>query len=360
MAERKSDEAKKTLDGFSDASVAFVGAPVKKTEVAKEREKTPVEDLLDEDDDPFDDLVGSGRSDAAFTASDAKIRKGNYVIPFGLPGSGKTTFLASIFKYIDESPLLDSQIVIPERKKVPNYAGQAMLNDWQRIFNSGRFLGATQVGDSGIRELTYEVQPNKGQKTKLNFSVVEVSGEDLVKVIADAGRDPKLPPALEAIFQNPAVRPTIVLVVHPNQLENDLLFNNLFSWLRRNVKSRISTFSLAVVIANPELALRRLHKRKPETAGQDRMGGKLALIYLQEFAPKTFSIYNGWNKSKRAISPFHVGEIRSSEENGETVERIVRFHEKNANQIFSWIYGQFTGKKLGRTLLQRLFKKMNG
>jgi hypothetical protein len=324
--------------------------------------KLPDEDLSSpEDVDPYEDgLVGRGNVASAFTEADAKTRTGNYIIPFGLPGSGKTTMLASLFKYIDESPLLNSEIVIPERKKVPNYAGQAMLNDWQRIFNSGRFLGATEVGDLGIRELTYKVQPNKGQRTTLDFSVIEVSGEDLVKVIADTGRDPKLPGAIATLFTNPRVRPVIVLVVHPNQLENDLLFNNLHAWLRRNVKARMSSFSLAVVIANPDLALSRLHNRRPDTAGQDTLGGKMSMVYLQEFAPKTYAIFNGWEKSKRAISPFYVGDIKSTETQDEVLERIVRFEDRNASQIFAWAYHQFTGRKLGRTRIQQWVKKLGG
>ena len=81
--------------------------------------------------DPFADLVGSGGSDAAFSKADADSRTGNFVVPFGLHLSGKTTFLAALFKYIDEHENLTSRIVIPKRGKVRNYAGQAMLNQWE-------------------------------------------------------------------------------------------------------------------------------------------------------------------------------------------------------------------------------------
>lgn len=355
MSER--DRKPPSLEGFEEEQAEFLRPQLRAARMDAEDSIPLHHDDLD--DDPFDGLVGNASLNAAFTADDAKLRKGNYIIPFGLPGSGKTTFLASLFKYIDESPLLDSQIVVPERRKVPNYAGQAMLNEWQRIFNAGRFLGATQVGDIGIRELTYDVRPNKGQRTKLTFNVIEVSGEDLVKVIANMEHDPRLPAALEAVFMNKSIRPLIALIVHPNQIENDLLFANLTSWLSRNVKHRIGAFPLAVIIANPSLALARLHKRRPETKGQDRLGGKLSLLYLQEFAPQTFAIYNGWSKSKRAISPLYVGEIEKNYDNDELVERISQFDNRNSSQVFGWIYYQFTGRKLGRSLMQRLFKMIN-
>ena len=310
--------------------------------------------------DPFAELVGSGGSEVAFSAEDARSRRGNFIVPFGLPGSGKTTFLASLFKYIDESPNLSNQVVIPERRAVPNYAGQAMLNQWQKIFNSGRFLGATQVGADAVRELSYEVTPLKGQKRRLAFSVVEVSGEDLVNVVAREGSNPKLPSSIEALFRNANVRTIIVLVVHPNQLENDLLFNNLFTWLNRNVKNRLPNFSLAILISNPDLALKHLHKRRPDTAGHDNLSSNISKVYLQEFAPKTFSLFNSWEKKKRAIVPLNVGDIKLFEEGEETYERIVRFDKTNSAQVFAWIYAQFTGRKLGATFLQRLFRKMNG
>lgn len=346
---------------FSKTSAAYRDTYKSVNTQGSEVKRLAEESKFRDDIDPFDDMVGSGNPNAAFTPADARLRTGNYIIPFGLPGSGKTTFLASFFKYIDESPHLNSEIVNFERNKVPNFAGQAMMTEWQRVFNSGKFLDATQIGELGIRELTYNVQPNIGQKTQFNFSVIEVSGEDLVKVIAESGRDPKLPAAVEEVFKNKRIRVSIVLVVHPNQLENDLLFNNLFSWLRRNVKMRLQTFSLMIIIANPELALKRLHKRRPDTKGQDDLSrNKLALIYLQEFAPKTFSMYNGWAQKKRSISPFYVGDIETTETEDASIERIVRFDNKDARQIFKWMYHQFTGKSLGRTMLQKIIKKMSG
>jgi len=310
--------------------------------------------------DPFDDLVGSGGSEAAFTEDDADSRRGHFIVPFGLPGSGKTTFLASLFKFIDESENLTSQIVVPRRGEGRNYAGQAMLNQWQKVFNQGRFLGATPVGGDAIRELTYEVTPLKGQRARLNFSVVEVSGEDLGRVVAREGSVPRLPDAIAALFRNVRIRVMIVLVVHPNQLENDLLFNNLFIWLNTHARDRMKTFSLAVLIANPDLALRRLHKRRPDLQGYDTLAGKVLKTYLKEFAPKTHSLYSSWPKRRRAILAFRVGKIETRQEDGKTHERIVQFKKTNAAQFFAWMYQQFTGRKLGLGPLRRLFRWLNG
>lgn len=115
-----------------------------------------------------------------------------------------------------------------------------------------------------------------------------------------------------------------------------------------------------MVIANPNLALKHLHKRRSDTVGEEKLAGRVTKIYLQEFAPKTFAAFNSWEKKSRAIVPLYVGDIKSFEDEGEVVEKIVRFDKKNSAQLFSWIYQQFTGKKLGATLIQRFFQKMNG
>lgn len=356
----KSENSRST--GFSEAQTGFLGRDrpnrSKLGEMPDSSRKSPP--TVKEEFDPFADLVGSGKSEeAAFTADDARQRKGNYVIPFGLRGSGKTTLFASLFKFIDESPLLSSKLVVPERHNVPNYAGQAMLNNWQKIFNSGRFLGATEIGDDAIRELSYEVTPLKGQRTRLFFNVVEVSGEDLEKVVAKEGSDPRLPKSIEALLKNKNVRPLILLVVHPEQPNNDLLFHNLFVWLDRNVGSKKGLLSLGIVIANPDRALHHLHRRVPSTTGQEKLEGRLLLTYLKEFAPKTFAAYNTWEKKKRWILPLYVGKIEEFGSGEDAYEKIIRFDKRNASQLFAWLYLQFTGKRLGATFIQRIFRKLN-
>ena len=309
------------------------------------------------DDDPFGDIVGKEDTAAAFTPEDAKIRRGNFIIPFGLPGSGKTTFLASLFKFLNESNSLQSEIQIPQRGNVPNYAGQAMLNEWERVWRTGRFLGATQVGDAGIRELSYLVKPQKGEKTHLNFNVIEVSGEELVKVIAEPNRDPRLPPAIETVFNNKHIKPMILMIVHPNQNRNDELFQNLIVYLRKNIPERVSTIPICVIIANPKLALAHLQKKRPDMSVHSELTGSICSEYLKVFAPKAHAIFKSWNPKKRAISSLYVGEIETFEDaDNMTLERITVYSDTHAKRIFSWIYTQFTGKKLGPKWWQRWFR----
>lgn len=367
MAKSPNSENGECNEGFEDAAAVLPHKPKAVTPAPLAPESEPSNEPPAENDETpakkhlMNERVGQGPPDLAFTAEHVhKITNGNYnyVIPFGLPGSGKTTFLASFFKYINESQYLDSEIVSTIRGEVQtsaDFAGQAMINNWQRLFDLGDFLGSTEVGELGIRKLSYKVTPNIGQKTPFTFSVIEVSGEDLVKVIADVGRVPKLPKAIEAVFKNKCIRTSIVLVIHPNKLENDELFHNLYQWLKSNLDAhRLNNFSLVIMIANPTLAREILLQKRPDTEDQDE--DEWPFIYLKEYTPMTYAIYNGWAKTKRVISLFKVGDIKPIETKDGPIDRIDSFDSRSAYKVFEWMYHQFTGKELGRTKFQKIIK----
>lgn len=341
--------------GFAEAPAKFDQPRVIEMPAAPR----PVNLDADYGDNPHRDEIPTRNLAAAFTKEDAMARSGNFVIPFGLPGSGKTTFLAALFQMLSESPALRSQIIVPERNKVANYAGQAMLTQWTSMFRKGRFMGATQRGDFNIRDIEYKIEPLRGQSTSLTFSVVEVSGEDLARVIATDAAQPKLPAAVEAVFTNTRIKPLIVLVLHPNRSDNDLLFDNLFVQLRRLMGPRMNNVSLLAIIANPRLALHRLKEARPELAGHQEMTPELADLYLRQFARKTYAVFNTWPKKKRGILPFYVGSIEIVPDGEDEYERIAEIDDTHVKMIFRFIYRQFTGKRLGQMWYQRLLRSLN-
>ncbi len=339
--------------GFSEASATYGG--IRGEPPIKAR---PVDYRTDFGDNPHKDERPTISHVSAFTKAEALSRSGNFLVPFGLPGSGKTTFLASLFKLLDESSGLETEIIIPERNKIANYAGQALITKWTERWKHGRFLGATPGGDDNIRDIEYKVMPQRGQKTQLTFSVVEVSGEDLKRVIATEHSEPRLPDAIQGIFQNPRIRPIIALIVHPNMADNDVMFDNLFVQLRRIMGPRLKTVKLMVVVANPPLALARMKQQYPEYSGHQTMTPDIAKLYLKLFAKKTYSILQSWPKQRRAVLPFYVGEVELVSEGDQTYERVKRFDEAHIKLIFRWLYFQFTGKMLGATWWQRLLSGM--
>ncbi len=294
----------------------------------------------------------------AFTAEHAAEKTGPVIIPFGLPGSGKTTFLATLFKLLTEARSLKSEVIIPERESVSNYAGQAMLNEWSDLLTVGRLFDATPAGEHHIRDVEMQVTPLVGQRRPLRFSIVEVSGEDLRKVVVQADSEPSLPQSVEALFTNRSVRPLLILMVHPERSGNDKMFDNLMLFLRQHVDpGRLKEMPMLVLIPNPRRAMAELHMRRPDLQMHKVLTPELCPEYLREFAPRTYAIFSNWTKSRRGIMPYHVGTIGRSERDGR--ERIMVYEDEHAKQVFKWIYTQFTGRKLGQSWYSSFLKLLD-
>lgn len=295
----------------------------------------------------------------AFTADHAADKTGPMIIPFGLPGSGKSTFLATLFKLLTEARSLRSEVIIPERDSISNYAGQAMLNEWNDLLTTGRFLDSTPTGAQNIRDVEMQVTPLVGQRRPLRFSIVEVSGEDLLKVVVQGDRQPSLPESVEALFSNRSVRPMLILMVHPERSGNDKMFDNLLLYLRQKMDpGRLNEMPILVLIPNPRRAMAELHLRRPDLQMHKVLSPELCPEYLREFAPRTFAIFSNWPKNRRGIMPYHVGTIGRSEREG-GLERIMVYDDEHAKQVFKWIYTQFTGRKLGQSWYSSFMKLLD-
>lgn len=294
----------------------------------------------------------------SFTPEHAGDKTGPVIVPFGLPGSGKSTFLATLFKLLSEARALQSEVIVPDRDNVANYAGQAMLNEWNDLLTTGRFVRPTNTGDQHIRDVEMQVTPLRGTRRPLRFSIVEVAGEDLRQVIVEEDRQPSLPAAVEALFDNRAARPMLILMVHPERSANDKMFDNLMVYLRQLMEpGRMADMPMLILIPNPRRALADLHERRPDLRMQNELSPELCPEYLKEFAPRTSAIFSRWPKKRRGIMPYYVGTIGRSEREG--VERIMTYDDRHARQVFKWIYFQFTGRKLGHSWYTPLLKLLD-
>lgn len=297
--------------------------------------------------------------DLAFSVEYARTKTGPVIIPFGLQGSGKSTFLATLFKALAEAGGLKSEVQIPEHNDIARYSGQVMLNEWNELLTKGRFVEATNVGDENIREVEICVTPLRGQRTPLTLSVLEVSGEDLRQVVVEEERSPRLPEAMRVLFAESRAQPMLVLLVHPEKSGNDTMFDNLFLYLRHiNTEHPVETMPLLVLIPNPMLALAELQRRKPEFRMNAELTPELCPEYLKIFAPRTYAIFSRWPKKKRGIMPYHVGRIERSTKTG--FERIGSYDDEHAKAAFRWIYKQYTGKELGQSWWTKMMRFLDG
>ncbi|MEX0730385.1 MAG: hypothetical protein WED00_00125 [Aquisalimonadaceae bacterium] len=278
---------------------------------------------------------------------DIEAKTGDYLLSFGYPGSGKTTFQSFLSYYVTHVGSFQARPLIDPEDSALGWEPMATYNDWIKLWRDGRFPPPNPMDDSDIRELTFEVKPKEGVKTPLTFSFLEVSGELMREVMADRDRDPGLTDTVRRYLANESIRMILVLIVdpeHDQRGENDLLFQNLFTFLDVNFPGFRERASLALLISKPDTALYMLKREKPGFRHYAELRGDLCEDYIETFLPATYNVLDSWpNQGRVQIMTLHLGEV--VQEGGEP--RIVKHDHRDIEKIFSWIYTQFTGARLG-------------
>jgi hypothetical protein len=315
--------------------------------------------------DAFTDFVPNQAPVPTFTAEDAKDRQGNYVLSFGLAGSGKSTFHSSLLRHLEQGGEFTSKVKPVFRDGKPDAQTRHLLNSWRETWKTGRFVRSTPNLESAIREISYNVTPNKGVKTPLDFNLIEVSGELLRRVEGRGNSSAMLPDAIHYLFDNPRINLLLIVLIHPDTPSNDLLLVNLLDLIEEHFPHRRATMSLGIVIANPEKSLEQL---KRVTGGEDsqfahesKLEGELVFDYLQQMAPGIFTVYKTWPAKKRMITPLSLGAIGHRQSEGDETEPYLKYHDPtDIGKIFKWMYKQFIGKDLGPTWFGRLLISLKG
>lgn len=328
----------------------------------------PSNDFTDEASyDESDDEIGrqvtrraSKKSIEGLNPDDIQNKKGNYLFTFGYPGSGKTTFQWFLMRYLVQEGNFRTQVDIPKTSSgEDNWEARRILNDWKQQWVEQTFPESTGALESDIREITLETRPLEGQKTPCRFSFLEMSGELLRLVQPTKNQTPKLSKAIDAYLSNEKLKFIVVLMLHPEHELNDNLFASFLSYLDRIHPGSRSRMSLAVIVSNPEKSIEKLRKYGDAEGRTDYLEINDASLnaYVDTFAPETYQALKDWPDKKRTLlTCLEIGEIKR--EGGEQILEDPDF--RDIDYIYSWVYNQFTGKKLGPTMFQRLFGGMSG
>ncbi len=281
----------------------------------------------------------------------ANKKKGHYLFSFGYPGSGKTTLQWMMMNYLISKTKFDIDIAIPDNKEGPDWEGPAIINDWNKQWIEGRFPERTPAAESDIREIEITAQTTSGKKLDANFSFLEVSGELLQQVVPAKGVMPDLKPLLRAYLENPRLKFVVIFMLSPDREENDILFANFISYVKKSFPGLLDRMSIGVVLSKPEESLCRLREFGDATGrtGFTKLNAEAQIAYLKKFCPRTYNIWSGWPEKKPLLSPLYLGEIEIIE--GEP--RLMEFDFHHIEQIFFWLFEQFAGKRPGPTFWQR-------
>lgn len=284
---------------------------------------------------------------------DIESKVGNYLLTFGFAGAGKTTFQSFLAHYITNIGDLDTNPVLNPEETSMGWEALATYNEWMRMWQKGEFPPSNPVDEGDIRELTFEVVPREGRQIPLEFSFLEASGELMSEVMVERSEDPHLVETLARYFGNPNINVCLCFLVDPGHGgENDLLFQNLLSFLKVNFPGLTNRISLAVLVSKPKTALKQLKLQEPGFRHHAELRGDVIEDYLEVFYPRLFKLVESWpEQDKVGVLTLHLGEVQETASGAFLVKSDFRDIEK----IFEWLYQQFTGHILGPTWFQRIW-----
>ncbi|MFG5379706.1 hypothetical protein [Yoonia sp. R2-816] len=318
--------------------------------------------------DSYDGFIPNIAATTTFTAEDAQARNGNYVLSLGLGGSGKSTFHSFLLRYIEQSGKLDFEMKIPRlRSGEEDHQTRNLLNQWRSKWSRGEFVLPTAASEAAIREINYSVVPSQGIKVPLDFGLIEVSGELLKQVQGGRTGRQSLPEAVHHLIANPRVNLVVLMMVHPDTPNNDILLTNFIDYVNQNFQERRSQISLGVIIANPDRALEQMIS---QTGGDDaspfshyqRLEDQAVIDYMRTMAPGIMAKWVAWPERDRMLVPMRLGDIDfvvNPNQKGAMIPRLVAPDFTDVEKVFDWLYHRFTGKRRGPTFFQRLFNSID-
>ena len=272
---------------------------------------------------------------------------------FGLPGSGKTTFQWFLLNYLMHERESDVQLVLGEGDS-SGWDMRRLVNEWKDSWVRGGFPEANPVDEAKIMEINWQIRLPERPLEPLNFRFVEMSGELFEAVMPNAeGSKPKLPKLVTEYFRNPKFKLVVMLMLHPDSelQKNDKLFASFLDYIRLNHPDAQERISLGIIVSHPDEALEFLRKDGSLDGRHNYDGWDADALhdYAARYCGETYQKWERWpgGQKKTILAKFYLGEINDQ-------KVLIDRSFDNMESIFSWLYEQFTGKRLRPTLWKRV------
>lgn len=283
-------------------------------------------------------------------------RSGNYLISVGLPGSGKTVLQSFTTYSMSVAGKLSAKPDIAEANGEINHQAQQLRTLWLDEWKIGRFPRGTPLRENEIREIRLNIQNLENNAQKFNFSFLEVAGENFKDVVPTEISAPVLFNRINAFLTNKKIRLNIAFVLKTDEKSgettNDALFTNFIEFIESQLKLDITKkVGLILVVPNPKLVFGKTdwERMRSNQRADRRFYKEKVKDYVYNNFPATYTIYDRWNKKKRAITIFHIGD--------EVEGRLKNEDFKDSRSFINLNYNLFTGKYLEpkKTLFKRVF-----
>lgn len=243
-------------------------------------------------------------------------RNSTFVFMFGRQQAGKTVILSSLAYHmgVDENGLLET------RRRIDNLKGAAYLKQLSQSVRKGQFMNRTAVGSLYELDLTYT--PTKPE-VPMNFTFLEMSGEDLTKVELSESSAGQLPSDIDVYLNCPGLDSVFMIVVpYEDAEEHDYLVIDFLDYLKER-KPDMDYSKILLLISKWD---RYEGTRKDEVD-----------LFVKEQMPRTFSRL----KAKKAtIARYSIGEV--SDDN----QHILNLNTERPEAVKRWLYGAVTGRRI--------------
>lgn len=244
-----------------------------------------------------------------------KSKPSNFIFLFGKPGVGKTSILASLIHYL--TTVCEQGNI----ERVGNMEGRRLSERIRYLISANRFPDASSVGT--LTQLDCRFVPTKKNLSELNFTFLEMSGEDLKQVDVNL-HEGRLPDNIDVFFKVEGLSLTFILVTsHDRARADDSLMVNFLDYL------------LAKSASYREARVLLLISKWDEVPGDIDVED-----FIRTNMPQTFRKIN--RRGTNAFRQFSLGSV--NEVDGEPF--IERYDAESPEKVFGWLYKTLTGKNL--------------
>jgi energy-coupling factor transporter ATP-binding protein EcfA2 len=253
-------------------------------------------------------------------------RTGNFLFTVGSIGSGKSTLQNFLVHrlHADENIHFDRTSV-----------SEADLNTMVRKISAGILPERTEQGS--FRE--FNVAFGQHGRPRLDFSFIEIAGEDIESIVPGKQKQPRLHELLVRYLRQGGVNKRFAFVSDASRnrlgkgsVEEDIFFDTLIRYLLSNTGVGLKSLNILFIAAKWDVVQHEYTSVRQ---------------YFRTNFPQTRSIIQAAPNIRANYMPFSVGDVfYETKESGEVVARLRARESKYIDMLISWIYHSFTSRTL--------------
>jgi hypothetical protein len=248
----------------------------------------------------------------------------NYVFLFGAQQRGKTVVTSSIMNFLSSADSEGDLSPFAVKKNQTDH-GNELLQKILRTFAEQRFPERTVlVGEKEPIHMNVRFTPNnKRDRTALNFTFLEMPGDELRRIDAPDGGRGEFPVSIDVFFKTINTSISFILVTeHELAAEDDQLISSFINFVRHENKNFSDSRFLLLI-----------------TKWDTYDGG----LSIDEFIKLNMRLTHAkLHDNKHSVCDFSIGDVATA--GGKAF--LQRFNPVPSKQVINWLYRNITGKPM--------------